>query len=144
MDCKNILEKIRTEKKQFAILYRTNAQSRAIEQALIDYNLPYKIYGGVRFYERLEVKDILAAVRFAANQRDTLSIERLQKNMGKRRTEEIVNSIGALETLDPVTLIEKFLETSNYFEYLEKNFTNATERKENIAELIRFAQGLIG
>jgi len=138
---KTILEKIRTEKKQFAILYRTNAQSRAIEQALIDYNLPYKIYGGVRFYERLEIKDILAAVRFAANRRDTLSIERLQKNMGKRRTEEIVNSIGALEILDPGALIEKFLETSDYFEYLEKNFINATERKENIAELIRFAQG---
>ncbi len=138
---KTILGKNQNEKKQFAILYRTNAQSRAIEQALIDYNLPYKIYGGVRFYERLEIKDILAAVRFAFNSKDTLSVERLQKNMGKRKTEEITNSIGAFTTLDPATLIEKFLETSDYFEYLERNFTNAVERKENIAELIRFAQG---
>ena len=48
------------ELKDFAILYRTNAQSRSLEEAMITHNIPYKIVGGVKFYDRKEIKDILA------------------------------------------------------------------------------------
>ena len=61
-----------------AILYRTNAQSRAVESALIERGIAYKIFGGVKFYERKEIKDIVAVLRWAFNQSDTVSFERIK------------------------------------------------------------------
>jgi len=60
-----------------AIFYRTNAQSRAIEEVLIRVGLPYKVVGGVRFYERKEVRDALAYLRAVANPNDDISIRRI-------------------------------------------------------------------
>ncbi len=62
---------------QFAVLYRTNAQSRALEEAFIRYEIPYRVIGGVRFYERREVKDIIAYLRLIANPNDRVSLERI-------------------------------------------------------------------
>lgn len=63
--------------KDFAILYRTNAQSRAFEEALRKLNLPYRIYGGMSFYQRKEVKDLLAYFRLVANSSDEESLKRV-------------------------------------------------------------------
>lgn len=65
----------------FAVLYRTNAQSYAFEKAFITYKIPYKIIGGVRFYDRKEVKDVLAILKLLVNQRDFVSFERVAKNV---------------------------------------------------------------
>lgn len=65
----------------FAILYRTNAQSYAFEKAFIAAKIPYKIVGGVRFYDRREVKDVLAILHLVQNQRDKVSLERIIKNV---------------------------------------------------------------
>lgn len=62
---------------QFVILYRTNAQSRALEEAFLKYNLPYKIVGGVRFYERKEIKDMIAYLRVIYNPMDIVALERI-------------------------------------------------------------------
>jgi DNA helicase II / ATP-dependent DNA helicase PcrA len=61
----------------FVILYRTNAQSRAIEEVFLEAAIPYRIVGGVRFYERREVKDFLAYLRFINNSSDEISLERI-------------------------------------------------------------------
>jgi len=61
----------------FAILYRTNAQSRVIEDALMRYGIPYRMYGGLRFYDRKEIKDIIAYLRVVANPADDISIKRI-------------------------------------------------------------------
>jgi DNA helicase II / ATP-dependent DNA helicase PcrA len=61
----------------FVILYRTNAQSRAIEEAFLEAAIPYRIVGGVRFYERREVKDFLAYLRFINNSSDEIGLERI-------------------------------------------------------------------
>ena len=125
-----------------AILYRTNAQSRAIEQALINQNLPYKIYGGLRFYDRKEIKDILAGLRLAANSQDMMSAERLQKSLGKRVGMAVVGRMaGRGNELPVVELINLFIEAANYRALLEKDFNNPEERNENITELIHFAAG---
>lgn len=65
----------------FAVLYRTNAQSYAFEKAFIAAKIPYKIIGGVRFYDRKEVKDVMAVLRLVTNQRDKVSLERVVKNI---------------------------------------------------------------
>ncbi len=60
-----------------AVLYRSNAQSRIIEDALIHENVPYRVYGGLRFFERAEIKDALAYVRLVAHENDDTSFERI-------------------------------------------------------------------
>ena len=61
----------------FVILYRTNAQSRAIEEAMLKYSLPYRIVGGLKFYQRKEIKDIIAYLKLLANPKDFISLERI-------------------------------------------------------------------
>ena len=122
-----------------AILYRTNAQSRPIEQALLEENIPYQIFGGVRFYERREIKDVLAALRYALNPENEISRDRLAKTFSKTKFLELRENLLRKPELSPLKLIQFFIKASDYFGYLEKNFVNATERKENIAELMTFA-----
>ena len=63
--------------KDFAVLYRTNAQSRVLEEVMVRMRLPYKIIGGLRFYQRKEIKDILAYLRVIANPSDDVSLLRI-------------------------------------------------------------------
>ncbi|MCC6186794.1 MAG: UvrD-helicase domain-containing protein [Chitinophagaceae bacterium] len=65
------------DNKDFAILYRTNAQSRSFEESLRRKNIPYKIYGGLSFYQRKEVKDLLAYLRLIVNEQDEENIKRV-------------------------------------------------------------------
>ena len=63
--------------KDFAVLYRTNAQSRSIEEAFVHYGIPYRVVGGVRFYDRKEIKDLLAYLRLIFQPEDRVSFERI-------------------------------------------------------------------
>ena len=63
--------------KEFAILYRTNAQSRAIEEAMRKMNIPYRIYGGQSFYQRKEIKDLIAYFRLVINPQDEEALKRI-------------------------------------------------------------------
>jgi ATP-dependent DNA helicase PcrA (EC 3.6.1.-) len=65
------------EYKDFAILYRTNAQSRTFEEALRKRNQPYKIYGGLAFYQRKEIKDLISYFRVTVNPNDRESLKRI-------------------------------------------------------------------
>lgn len=80
----------------FTVLYRTHAQSRAIEEAMIKHGIPYRIIGGVKFYQRREIKDILAYLRLAVNQNDILSFERIynvpNRGIGSATLEKIRNT----------------------------------------------------
>ncbi len=80
--------------KDFVILYRTNAQSRIFEESLRKRNIPYKIYGGLSFYQRKEIKDLLAYFRFIVNQRDSEALKRII-NYPKRGIG--VASVGKIE-----------------------------------------------
>ena len=123
------------------ILYRTNAQSRALEQALIQNQIFYKIFGGLKFYERKEVKDVVAGLRLIANPKDTLSVERLDKALTKGISKQLIEHLTAGTDADkPVLeLINGFISDSHYFEYLDQKFKNSNERIENVNELIIFA-----
>lgn len=66
-----------TDLSQFVILYRTNAQSRALEEIFLKYSVPYRIIGGIKFYERKEIKDLIAYLRVLINPNDWVSVERI-------------------------------------------------------------------
>ena len=92
----------------FAILYRTNAQSRAMEEALRKLNVPYKIYGGLSFYQRKEIKDLIAYFRLTFNPNDEEAIKRVinypRRGIGDTTIERIIiaadqNNITTWETI---------------------------------------------
>jgi DNA helicase II / ATP-dependent DNA helicase PcrA len=86
----------------FAILYRTNAQSRPFEDILVRLSIPYTVVGGLKFYDRKEIKDILAYLRAIANPSDTVSLLRVintpRRGIGKATVDTLVKAAGELGT----------------------------------------------
>jgi DNA helicase-2/ATP-dependent DNA helicase PcrA len=84
----------------FAVLYRTNAQSRALEESLVQWGIPYNIVGGLRFYDRKEIKDVLAYLRAIVNPHDTISLLRVintpRRGVGKSTIDALVNAAQQL------------------------------------------------
>jgi DNA helicase-2/ATP-dependent DNA helicase PcrA len=91
----------------FAILYRTNAQSRAFEEVLTRYSIPYQVVGGLRFYDRREIKDVLAYLRAIANPFDSVSLKRVinvpRRGVGKGTLDKLEQ---ATQTLGGIPLWE--------------------------------------
>ncbi|HUC20594.1 MAG TPA: 3'-5' exonuclease, partial [Candidatus Polarisedimenticolaceae bacterium] len=101
--------------RDFAVLYRMTAQSRALEEAFLRHNIPYKIVGGTRFYERKEIKDVLAYLRFINNPDDVISFGRIvnvpARGLGERSLERLLNygrenRLSLLDTLQAAVLVE--------------------------------------
>ncbi|GAB4465505.1 MAG: hypothetical protein OHK0029_36190 [Armatimonadaceae bacterium] len=95
-----IREGVESGKRRFsdyAVLYRTNAQSRVLEEVLINYRIPYKIVGGVRFYERREIKDLLAYLRLVHNPYDSVALRRVvnvpARGVGAGTWQKIENAV---------------------------------------------------
>lgn len=114
----------------FAILYRTNAQSYAFERIFMTYHLPYKIIGGVRFYDRREVKDVLALLHLIQNQRDKVSLERIAKNIlsgvGEVSLSKILDALDAISGSEPL------------FDPDLLDCLNAKKARQSLAKLISF------
>jgi len=132
---KTIKELMETEGrtlKDFAILYRTNAQSRAMEEVLVKSNLQYTIVGGTKFYDRKEIKDLLAYLRLIANNDDDLSLARIinepKRNIGASTFEKIAtyaieNDLSIFKALYEVSSIGLTPRAMNALE----NFRNLIE-----------------
>lgn len=100
--------------KDIAIFYRTNNLSRRFEDILRKEKIPYRIYGSIRFYNRREIKDILALIRFLINKQDILSFQRLAgfaiEGVGKATVDKIIAETR--KTGDILTAIENFVQSS--------------------------------
>ncbi|MBI2597403.1 UvrD-helicase domain-containing protein [Candidatus Daviesbacteria bacterium] len=83
-----------------AVLYRTNAQSRALEEQFLKSGIPYKLVGGVSFYERREIKDILSYLRLLQNPKDSVSLKRAEK-IGKGRLGKVLGFSASLRGIGP-------------------------------------------
>jgi len=149
----------------YAVLYRTNAQSYAFERAFIEAMIPYKLVGGVRFYDRKEIKDILAYLHLVVNPRDSVALARVinvpargigEVSLGwilmeetERLTPKAAREYGRFERLledlrmknaegvAPAELISELIERLQYREYLnDGDELRAEERNENLTVLV--------
>lgn len=125
-----------------AVLYRTNAQSRALEEALIRRGIEYKLVGGVRFYDRMEIKDLLAYLRTVANENDLVSWKRIE-NLGKRNAlkfkEWSSEKRDELIKDRPGELLKKLMEQTSYLSRFNEKDEEDMARLENIQELLAVA-----
>lgn len=141
----------------FAVLYRTNAQSRTIEEYLIRAGIPYKIFGGVGFYSRKEIKDLISYLKVFFNPKDSVSWERVlntpTRGVGDKSIEKIKEANFDLDLIDQKTkfpfsemvktsdlhstleLLDMVLEKSNYINWINDGTDEAESRIENIKEL---------
>ena len=149
----------------FAVLYRTNAQSQAFEKAFMRLNLPYKLVGGVRFYDRREIKDVLAYLHLIVNPQDVIALTRVVNVPGrgigakslekilvgdttsltakaKRAYMEFVNILEKLRKMQaeqktPADIIEELLKLTGYRDYIRADEpVKADEREENLTALV--------
>ncbi|MGB9749702.1 MAG: ATP-dependent helicase [Caldisericia bacterium] len=129
---------------QIAVLYRTNAQSRTFEEAAILFNIPYRLVGGIKFYQRKEIKDILSYLRIILNEKDFLSLERVfnfpKTGIGEKTFEKIKVSletenslIDALRNILESVNIKKVKESITKFICFYEKWQNL---KDDIFELI--------
>lgn len=122
----------------FAVLYRTNAQSRSIEEIFLHNSIPYILIGGTRFYERKEIKDILALLKVLANPKDKTSLKRIEK-IGKNRLKkfldfqhEISEELSTLKTID---IMDDVIRSTDYLSMYDEKDEEDRSRLENIKEL---------
>ncbi|MFC1626734.1 ATP-dependent helicase [Patescibacteria group bacterium] len=125
---------------EYAILYRTNAQSRVLEEAFLHAGIPYTLVGGIRFYERKEIKDVLSYLRLLANPKDEVSRRRIEK-IGKKRMQKFftfADTIKEDEKLiahSTLELLDQTLEITTYLSLFNPDIEEQASRLENIKEL---------
>lgn len=120
--------------KDIAILYRTNAQSRVLEEALIHGGIPYTLVGGVRFYDRKEIKDILAYLRLIFNRKDSVS-EKRAFSLGKRRYDKFMSINVDVEKYTTLEILDLIIKETEYLNKFKEDDTEDSQRLENIKEL---------
>ncbi len=143
-----------------AVLYRTNAQSRVIEEALLKSTVPYTIFGGIKFYERKEIKDILAYLRLIANMNDDLSLVRVinvpKRGIGDTTVGKILDyaaahelsAFQALMEIESVGIRGKALTAIREFVLLIRNlatqarYLSLTELTEEVLKLTGYRREL--
>ncbi len=100
------IENSRYKKDDIAILYRTNAQSRSIEEALMSYSIPYKIVGGLKFYDRKEIKDIIAYLKLIYNHNDSQALRRIINEPKRGIGDTTINKLAAFADENEISLYE--------------------------------------
>jgi len=134
--------KLAEESGQVAILYRTNSQSRAFEDELMRRDIPYKLVGGLRFYNRAEIKDLIAYLRVINNPEEEISRGRIEK-MGKRRAEVFYKWLEGMKKEqkgeNPGVLLEAVINVVSFLDRFDERDEDDAGRIENINELLAVA-----
>ena len=134
---------------EIAALYRTNAQSRALEEVFLERKIPYKITGGVRFYDRREIKDLIAYLRLIRNPKDELSRKRIVNVPPRKKRkidfdklmENFRKESGGLGTHG---LLKKIIGEIEYKDYIDDGTEKGKERWQNVEELLGLAEKIEG
>ena len=139
-----ILSKLEKDRlTDYAILYRTNAQSRSLEEQFLRAGVPYKLVGGVSFYARKEIKDVLSYLRLLQNPTDSVALKRAEK-IGKGRLSKVLEfSFEASSKLDQYSTLDRLdqiLKKTGYLTYLDDGTEEGKGRVENVKELRSVAE----
>ncbi|MFD1708215.1 DNA helicase PcrA [Siminovitchia sediminis] len=136
---KDLTESGKRDRSDIAILYRTNAQSRALEEVLMKSNIPYNIVGGTKFYDRKEIKDLLAYLRLIANPDDDISLQRIinvpKRGIGAASMERIAayaneqdtSMFDALKVIDFIGVSPRVANSASAFYEMIHNFEQMQE-----------------
>ena len=100
------IENSNYKKQDIAVLYRTNAQSRSIEEALMSYSIPYKIVGGLKFYDRKEIKDIIAYLKLIYNHNDSQALKRIINEPKRGIGDTTINKISTFADDNGISIYE--------------------------------------
>jgi len=122
------------EYKDFVILYRTNAQSRIFEEALRRINIPYRIYGGLSFYQRKEVKDVIAYMRLIANPNDEEAFKRVINYPARGISDTTLNKIISVASQQSVSLWEALSHPLDYNLNVNSGTAKKLEGFKNLIE----------
>jgi DNA helicase II / ATP-dependent DNA helicase PcrA len=120
-----------------AVLYRTNAQSRVLEEIFLHNSIPYVLIGGTRFYERKEIKDVLSYLRNLDNNKDKISLKRIEK-IGKRKMEKFMEfreSFNKNDDLPTLNILDNVIKQTEYLKLYDEKDEEDMDRLENIKEL---------
>lgn len=120
----------------FAVLYRTNAQSRILEEVFIHQAIPYVLIGGTRFYERKEIKDILAYLKILSNPKDNVSLKRIEK-LGKTRYKKFISfqENANIQGKQTIEILDSVIAAVDYLSFYDEKDEEDRQRLENIKEL---------
>ncbi|GHV44214.1 DNA helicase [Bacteroidia bacterium] len=111
---RTLRDKQNIDYEQFAVLYRTNAQSRVLEEAMRKAAIPYRIYGGLSFYQRKEIKDVIAYCRIICNQNDEEALKRIINFPARGIGDTTVNKISECAAIHNVTMWEVMSDMLKY------------------------------
>ena len=135
-------QKLETDDEEVVILYRTNAQSRAFEDELMKRNLTYKLIGGLRFYNRAEIKDLIAYLRLVVNEKEEISLQRVMK-IGKRKADLFFVWLFKYRenkrNENPGKMLEEIIHATKYDDKFDERDEEDLGRIENINELLAVA-----
>jgi len=123
-----------------AVFYRTHAQSRVVEEAMVHKGMPYRIFGGTRFYERQEIKDIVAYLRLIANHRDEVSLRRIINVPARGIGKTTVNCIDGFAVTHGVPLYDALSDAEQIPQLADRARKKAAAFLEMIEGLTGFAQ----
>lgn len=127
---------------EVAVLYRTNAQSRAIEEELLRRRIAYKLIGGMRFYGRAEIKDLIAYLRLVNNKDEEVSRNRIEK-VGKRKAKLFFDWLETKkpteEIAGPGNILNEIINVVSYLDKFDERDEEDVARIENINELLAVA-----
>ncbi len=124
----------------FAILYRMNTQSRSIEDILRRENIQYKIVGGLKFYERKEIKDVMAYLRLIYNTKDNLSLRRIINEPKRGVGKTSLDQVAEIADQEGKSMYEIIKDAAAYG--LNRVYTNTREFVQIIDELVNKAEGM--
>lgn len=129
-----VISQLASDYSDYAVLYRTNAQSRVFEEAFLHAGIPYVLVGGTRFYERKEIKDVVSYLRLVINPEDDVARKRAEK-MGKTRLARLQPSTLNAQRSKTIEILDSVLKTTGYIELFNPDDEEDLARLENIKEL---------
>lgn len=138
-----IISQLKPPLSDYVVLYRTNAQSRSLEEQFLKAGIPYRLVGGVSFYQRKEIKDVLSYLRLLQNPTDSVSLKRAEK-IGKGKLTKLMELYAEvslnLDQFSTLELLDLILAKTAYLLYIDDGTEQGKGRVENVKELRSLAE----